>query len=33
MQDTDLIQKPKWNHVGEDWHMLIGNKSVARLFR
>jgi hypothetical protein len=31
MQNVDLHNTPKWTQVGEDWHMLIGNKSVARL--
>ena len=31
MQNVDLLHTPRWAQVGEDWHMLIGNKSVARL--
>src|SRR5258708_5614986 len=31
MNDIKLLHKPQWTLVGTDWHMIIGNRSVAHL--
>src|ERR1700733_9300760 len=31
MQNVDLLHTPRWTLDGEDWHMLIGNRSVAKI--
>jgi len=31
MNDIIVLHKPEWQLVDEDWHMLVGNRSVARL--
>ena len=31
MQNVDLLHTPKWTQVGEDWQLLVRNKSVALL--
>ncbi len=31
MTDVQILHAPQWQLVGDEWHMIAGNRSVARL--
>ena len=31
MENVELLYKLQWNAVGDEWHLVVGNKSVARI--
>ena len=31
MNDIELLHKPVWRFIDDEWHMLIGNRSIVRL--
>ena len=31
MDEIKSLHKPQWNLVGVDWHMIVGNQSVAKI--
>ena len=31
MNDVKILHKLQWNLVGTDWHLVVGNRTVARI--
>lgn len=31
MQEVALLHEPRWQLSSEGWHMIVGNRSVARI--
>jgi len=31
MNKVSLLHAPQWNLVGTEWHLIVGNRTVARL--